>query len=576
MAWAERKRDHQRMLAEAQRKMPQNPWFAPNPLTASLLLDKVTEHEARLFIWGPYSLDYYVHDNDEDEDGAPGTSPGGPTTTTTTITTTHEHIITTTTRGGGHQRGGGGGGGRPHDATQHAQQEEEESVMRGFAGVEAMAAARAASRYGGLGAGGEGARLECSRIITPEGLPPYNEAEIQLVEKRIHWTRNRGCTSWARRLLSTGHSTILLDTALAHAWPEWYPREKISYMQGTPFFQLIRRCCQRQRQRMMSLLCGRHLRLGKVCPLRQLPDLVFNNIISLFTSPSHSFDDGLEREATRQDLPEEKWMQPYTYSLLPGNPLGDVIGAIGNFNPKAKMAESPIFAILSSYCVLFERGPWLKMHDFITAIEAGNVGILKCYAFYKSGAYAQTPQNRFMAIRLLHTLFGQIDSTEELSFAKCFTGEGAVSMANGETKPVRNIVVGDFVTTEAGVQRVSRIYTYNINKVIPMCCVSGVWLTPGHPILLGGEWVHPFEVTTVENKYIEELYNFELEGGPLSNEHSVIINNLTVCTLGKDCGKRIVTGWPKADEQAGTGYWRSGTSHWCKSIQQTLLCAAGL
>ena len=65
---------------------------------------------------------------------------------------------------------------------------------------------------------------------------------------------------------------------------------------------------------------------------------------------------------------------------------------------------------------------------------------------------------------------------------------------------------------------------------------------------------------------MEYLYNLELEGGPLVNDHSVIINGLIVCTLGKDCGFRIATGWPKADALFGTGYWFRGDSAWLNRI----------
>ncbi|KAH3722922.1 hypothetical protein Pelo_18371 [Pelomyxa schiedti] len=92
-----------------------------------------------------------------------------------------------------------------------------------------------------------------------------------------------------------------------------------------------------------------------------------------------------------------------------------------------------------------------------------------------------------------------------------------------------------------------------------MCNVAGVWLTPGHPVFMDGTWKHPFEITRVRTVFVDELFNFELSGGPMSPDHSVFINGLLVCTLGKDCGKRIVGGWPKADQLAGTGYWRNAS-----------------
>ncbi|KAH3744253.1 hypothetical protein Pelo_14338 [Pelomyxa schiedti] len=137
----------------------------------------------------------------------------------------------------------------------------------------------------------------------------------------------------------------------------------------------------------------------------------------------------------------------------------------------------------------------------------------------------------------------------------CFTGDGEVSLQDGKRK-VSAICVGDKVLTEDGtylaIKRVNKEEAFKICNVVVL---QGVVLTPGHPVLSNGEWTHPFEVAPVTQKYVTMWYNFELEGGPSVTNHSVVINGLVVCTLGKDCGSRITTGWPKQDKLFGRGYW---------------------
>eukprot|EP01106_Pelomyxa_sp_JSP_P005910 TRINITY_DN1943_c0_g1_i2.p1 TRINITY_DN1943_c0_g1~~TRINITY_DN1943_c0_g1_i2.p1 ORF type:complete len:775 (-),score=138.04 TRINITY_DN1943_c0_g1_i2:65-2389(-) len=189
--------------------------------------------------------------------------------------------------------------------------------------------------------------------------------------------------------------------------------------------------------------------------------------------------------------------------------------------------------------------------------------------------------------------WGQVDQNLLTKRQACFTGEGKVLLSNGHTRTVSDLNVGDIVQTES--RRVGRsivkIEKSAVFSEIYMINVKGVWLTPGHPVLLAtgflkqatatssplrekatcssdnpltdtSGWVHPFEIFQTEKHFVEWLYNLELEGGPAVNDHSVIINGLVVCTLGKDCGKRIRDGWPKSDRLYGSGYWLNASSAW--------------
>lgn len=280
-----------------------------------------------------------------------------------------------------------------------------------------------------------------------------------------------------------------------------------------------------------------------------------------------SCDDYWQKEPPLTEY--EIFLLPSSRTWIPPATEKFHVAAFGNYDVDGHQADIPLLSLIAAYALLYEQGPFISLEKFIQGAEAGNVGNLQCFACFKSGAFAHTPQERFMALRLCETLFGVIGEEKENQFRKCFTGDGLVIMGDGTRKMVSEVQRGDYVRTESGVKPVSLIECRTVNSVIPMCEVLGVWLTPGHPVFINGMWSHPFEVTAVQERHVTELFNFELVGGPLSPDHSVWINGLLVCTLGKDCGDRITRGWPKADDQAGTGYWRKASSNWSKYISHT-------
>ncbi|KAH3743573.1 hypothetical protein Pelo_15031 [Pelomyxa schiedti] len=315
-----------------------------------------------------------------------------------------------------------------------------------------------------------------------------------------------------------------------------------------------------------SFLCGVHPRAGKDSPLSVLGIDVLRHILMLFGRFKCPESDGMHREPIHTDF--ERSFDMYYNKMLPSTKFA--LCAYGNFDADADKSDNALHALIYAYSIVYECGPWISLDDFVTVVEAGNVGTLRCFAFLKSGAYARTPQERFIAIRLHETLFGVLSYCEESKFLKCFTGDGLVLLANGSQKFARDIQIGDCVKTESGIKRVCRVERKTVNAEIPMSTVFGVWLTPGHPVFMNGTWTHPFEIAPVTTIFVTDLFNFELSGGPLSRDHSVWINGLLVCTLGKDCGNRIVGGWPRADDMAGTGYWRNGESNWSRSLSSLL------
>ncbi|KAH3756050.1 hypothetical protein Pelo_12169 [Pelomyxa schiedti] len=182
----------------------------------------------------------------------------------------------------------------------------------------------------------------------------------------------------------------------------------------------------------------------------------------------------------------------------------------------------------------------------------------------------KVPQEREAARQEILRRWLQVDATmktevEAPGVPSCFTGDGDVLMADNSLKKVEHIEVGDLVLTELGTPRaIARVEVLETQCEKSMVILSGLALTPGHPVLVRNEWVHPFEIGTLQKMYIDRLYNFELEGGPEVTDHSFVINGLTLAALGKDCGTKMTTGWPKADAMWGRGYWQTPASAWAK------------
>lgn len=135
-------------------------------------------------------------------------------------------------------------------------------------------------------------------------------------------------------------------------------------------------------------------------------------------------------------------------------------------------------------------------------------------------------------------------------------------MADLTTKKVSEIRIRDSVMTELLKPRsVKEIRTQKIERPFRLVFLNGVGLTTGHPVLINKKWerssdvVDPVEINS-NGLASFVLYNFVLDGGAQAPDHSVILNGLVVCTLGKDCGPGFRRKFPDADNLYGTGYWK--------------------
>ncbi len=114
-------------------------------------------------------------------------------------------------------------------------------------------------------------------------------------------------------------------------------------------------------------------------------------------------------------------------------------------------------------------------------------------------------------------------------YRPCFNGAGFVSMADGSTKAVRNVQVGDFVRTEVqtnqchnrtkqlvslhplllqhGSRAVVKVYVTPVNRVRRMVSISGVLYTRRHPICVNGQWLRAVDVVSINAQgYLPSVY----------------------------------------------------------------------
>lgn len=126
----------------------------------------------------------------------------------------------------------------------------------------------------------------------------------------------------------------------------------------------------------------------------------------------------------------------------------------------------------------------------------------------------------------------------------CFDADGYVSMYSDDIGeyylPVKSVKKGQEVKTISN----GHISTTKIkcvvksavpNGILPMCSISGMLITPWHPIIMRDQWVFPINVAEETNVHIDYIYNIVLE-----SSHVLFINNCPVVTLGHDFADPIV------------------------------------
>lgn len=167
----------------------------------------------------------------------------------------------------------------------------------------------------------------------------------------------------------------------------------------------------------------------------------------------------------------------------------------------------------------------LQLHDRSTQLEPGRNFMFLRY----SNGFGEIYSN----IQEFKTLF--------LPYDYCLRGSGLVSMEDGNSKLVRDIVVGDRVKTSIERNLTTAIViARTINKLenrskergsFEFAEVNGAWVTPDHPVYVNLRWIRPrdfFSVIEIEEEM--EVYNFIL-----SSRSSLFVNEVEVCSLGQFC-----------------------------------------
>ena len=117
----------------------------------------------------------------------------------------------------------------------------------------------------------------------------------------------------------------------------------------------------------------------------------------------------------------------------------------------------------------------------------------------------------------------------------CFGGDSQVLLAAGAHKLVRELAVGDSVQVAGGGSaQVDAIWRCDAGRLVPVCTIDGVLLTPDHPVCIGGVWSRADRVIAPVARVVDAVFNFAL-----SAEHNIMVRagpesaqHLECCTLG--------------------------------------------
>jgi hypothetical protein len=154
----------------------------------------------------------------------------------------------------------------------------------------------------------------------------------------------------------------------------------------------------------------------------------------------------------------------------------------------------------------------------------------------------------------------------------CLHGDGLITMADGSTKPVSEMKVGDeVVTTDRATTRITGVVVSNLDlNPVPMIFIppasaivresdliesdrnvrdmdvsASLCLTPRHPVRVQGRWRWPEDLAMVERGGGEKLTHFPsarlehvrcfLYNFVTDSRASLLVNGREVCSLGQHC-----------------------------------------
>ncbi len=117
----------------------------------------------------------------------------------------------------------------------------------------------------------------------------------------------------------------------------------------------------------------------------------------------------------------------------------------------------------------------------------------------------------------------------------CFDGDSYITLSDDSKKLVKELKIGDCVKTAFGS---NAIINYIVKTDIEdrlLCNINNMWITPWHPVFVGGEWKYPKDITKPKENNCAVVYSLAI-----SNGHAVFINDTVVVTMGHEFRDKIV------------------------------------
>ncbi|ORX87749.1 hypothetical protein BCR32DRAFT_324277 [Anaeromyces robustus] len=114
----------------------------------------------------------------------------------------------------------------------------------------------------------------------------------------------------------------------------------------------------------------------------------------------------------------------------------------------------------------------------------------------------------------------------------CFNGDAIVSLANGQTKCVKDLKKGDRLNNNSIVQCLIEQQTSNRLSKSYMCDIQGVLFTPYHPILVNNTWYFPIDLVEAKLISINSWFNLILMDEANQKYEVEFINGVKAITLG--------------------------------------------
>ncbi|CAE6459883.1 unnamed protein product [Rhizoctonia solani] len=121
------------------------------------------------------------------------------------------------------------------------------------------------------------------------------------------------------------------------------------------------------------------------------------------------------------------------------------------------------------------------------------------------------------------------------SSAPCFAGWCSVDTESGKIR-VSDLRRGTVVRTPNGTARVvANLRTACPSRVMELCTIGELAITPWHPVHHQGSWVFPTQVCEPKSLPCDYVYSILLEPSPDSENHGVYIEGTRCVTLGHGC-----------------------------------------